>query len=221
MPQPALVETHWDTASDGRLCAWVCANAPTGSAGPSCCWDGPTRCVPAQHCLPTIAHISCRRSRLALPKPPGQQEQLPQQAAQQLQQQQEQQPAAPVGAADFGFAQPPQQQQPGLPQHAPQRVQAQVQPQLLQRLRQVASAGPAATDGGLGAGTAEDPICLDEEVQEAEQGSGQAGQAGTVAAAAVVKAEADVEMGDAEQEAAGDDWGADDDGGCSTAMDQA
>ncbi|PSC73828.1 recQ-mediated genome instability 1 [Micractinium conductrix] len=153
---------------------------------------------------------SARRSRLALPKPPGQQAaaQPPQQPQQQQQQRLAPLPAlgAPP-AADFSFAQAPQTQA-----GAPQRTQARVQPQLLQRLRQAAAGG-----SDLPAGTTDDPICLDddttasnrEEQQQQRQGEG-GGSAGLGAAVA-----ADVEMVDAEQEgaAAGDEWGGDADWG--------
>ena len=97
----------------------------------------------------------------------------------------------PAAAAQFAFALPPQQQL-GPPVAAPQRIQAQVAPQLLQRLRQrsgSAAAGAAAA-GTLAAGTSDDPICLDDDdaSQQAEHGGRQAAGA----------AAADVDMADAD-----------------------
>lgn len=116
-----------------------------------------------------------RRSRLALSKAPTQ-------------------AAADPAPADFGFAQPPQQQ-PGTQPNGPVRMQPAAPNQLAQRLRQAtggaalgsAVAAAAAACGMQGAGTDEDPICLDgaEEEQQAQPGSSNAAAAeGDVAMAA-------------------------------------
>ncbi|KAI7842146.1 hypothetical protein COHA_004170 [Chlorella ohadii] len=116
-----------------------------------------------------------KRSRLALSKAPTQ-------------------AAADPAPADFGFAEPPQQQ-PGTRPNGPVRVQPAAPNQLAQRLRQAtggaaaggAAAAAAAACGMQGAGTDDDPICLDgaEEEQQGQPNSSDAAAAeGDVAMAA-------------------------------------
>ncbi|EFN57844.1 hypothetical protein CHLNCDRAFT_51164 [Chlorella variabilis] len=132
-----------------------------------------------------------KRSRLALRQPPTQPERALQPA----------QPAAdgPAAAADFAFAEPMQQQQqrqrPAVPgaEPAAARVQARAAPQLLQRPRDAARGGAAASD--LAAGTLDDPICLSDDEQQQVPGSGE-GDGGTAGGV-------DVEMAEAEQQEPG------------------